>query len=149
MEVCAYRHPQTPFEGKFSVSYTVAARLVLGRVREDAFLLSSLRDPVVRELEDKVELYLDKECANDYPTKRSARVEIELSDGQVLVQHQMTRHGDPDDPLTDQELIDKFRELVEPRLGRINLERILNSIMGEADMPVGEIAAHWGLQGKN
>jgi 2-methylcitrate dehydratase PrpD len=147
VEVCAYRHPQTQFEAKFSVSYTVAARLVLGRVREDAFLLSSLKDPVVRALEDKVELYLDNACANDYPTRRSARVEIELSDGQILVQHQMTRHGDPDDPLTDQELIDKFRELVEPRLGHVNLERILNSIIGAGDMPVRQIAAHWALKG--
>jgi len=143
VEVCAYRHPQTQFEAKFSVSYTVAAKLVLGSVREETFVLSRLRDSSISAIEDKVELFVDKECADDYPTKRSARVEIELSDGQVLIQHQKTRHGDPDDPLTDQELIDKFIELVEPRLGAKQCKEILNSIMTEGDISLNAVTQNW------
>ena len=39
--------------------------------------------------------------------------------------HQTTRHGDPDDPLSDGELTDKFYELSTPAIGRPAAEALL------------------------
>ena len=143
VEVCAYRQPKTPFEAKFSLSYTVAARAVLGRVRERAFLPEALNHPDIRALEDKVSLVLDSECASKFPKNRTARVEIELIDGSIFNHHQVTRHGDPDDPLTDQELLDKFYELVIPRLGEDRSRNLANQIMISERLQVKNLSSIW------
>jgi 2-methylcitrate dehydratase PrpD len=141
--VCAYRHPKTPFEAKFSLSYTVAARLVLGRVREKAFLPENFSHPDIVALEDKIALTIDQECADQFPKRRSAKIEIVLNDGRVLQRHQLTRHGDPDDPMTDQELMDKYLELVEPRIGQDSAQRMANTILKSNDASMDDISRYW------
>lgn len=142
-EVCRYVHPTTPFEAKFSLTYTVSARIVLGRVRECAFLENALSNPQISALEDKVELSIDPECAAKFPLHRSAKVEIEMKDGTVYHHHQHTRHGDPDDPLSDQELLDKFTELAEPRVGLEVTQSLSREIMGNTDLTVRDLAKLW------
>jgi 2-methylcitrate dehydratase PrpD len=142
-EVCRYVHPKTPFEAKFSLTYTVSARIILGRVRERAFLEASLSNPKIYSMEDKVELSIDPECAAKFPLHRSAKVEIELNDGTVYKHHQHTRHGDPDEPLTDQELVDKFLELAEPRIGLQLAQTISGEVLGGKSLPVKDLAKLW------
>jgi 2-methylcitrate dehydratase PrpD len=45
-------------------------------------------------------------------------VEVETVSGGRLAERRHGRKGDPDDPLSDQELIEKFRELSQPVIGR-------------------------------
>jgi 2-methylcitrate dehydratase PrpD len=142
-EVCHYSHPQSAFEAKFSLTYTVAARLVLGRVREQAFKMSSLTNRDIQALEEKIAVAIDEACTNAFPKKRSANIEIELKSGEVFAIHQATRHGDPDDPLTDDELLDKFFELTESRIGRANSEALSQAILGGTDVPVSALTAFW------
>lgn len=144
VEVCAYRHPKTPFEAKFSLSYTVSARAVLGRVREKAFLPEALSNPDIAALEDKLTLTLDPECAAKFPKNRTAKVEIDLNDGRTLQHHQVTRHGDPDEPLTDQELLDKFYELVSPRVGEQKSLLLADQVMGSASLMADDLSRVWG-----
>ena len=142
-EVCHYVHPKTPFEAKFSLSYTVSARIILGRVRERAFLESALRNPEIAALEDKVSLSVDPECAAKFPLHRSAKVEIEMADGTVFAHYQKTRHGDPDEPLSDQELLDKFYELAEPRIGQDQASALAKEILGDQAVSVRDLAQYW------
>lgn len=142
-DVCAYRHPQTAFEAKFSLSYTVAARIVLGGVRERAFLASALATPAIADLEDRIQIHVDPACTATFPGQRSAMIEIELTSGERLVHHQTTRHGDPDDALTDTELMDKFMELSSPRIGEGQARRLAEQIMGEGDRPVSDLSRCW------
>ncbi len=143
VEVCHYVHPKSPFEAKFSLTYTVSARIILGRVREKAFLQDALSNPKIYAMEEKVKLALDPECASHFPVHRSAKVEIEMVDGTVYAHHQLTRHGDPDEPLTDQELVDKFCELAEPRVGLKQAEKISGELLGGKGLSVRDLAKSW------
>jgi 2-methylcitrate dehydratase PrpD len=142
-EVCKYVHPNTPFEAKFSLTYTVSARIVLGRVREKAFLPDALANPEIYALEDKVMLFIDQECADKFPLHRSAKVEIEMKDGSVYSHHQHTRHGDPDEPLTDQELLDKFIELTEPRIGLPSAYSLSNALLNKSSVSISSLSKIW------
>jgi 2-methylcitrate dehydratase PrpD len=142
-EVCRYVHPKTPFEAKFSLTYTVSARIILGRVRERAFLEAALSNSKIYAMEDKVELSIDPECASKFPLHRSAKVEIELNDGSIYKHYQHTRHGDPDEPLTDQELVDKFLELAEPRIGLQLAQTISGEVLGGKPLSVRNLAKLW------
>lgn len=142
-EVCHYRHPQSAFEAKFSLSYTVAARLVLGRVREQAFLPAALGNCAIAALEDKITVSVDAACTQVFPKQRSAHVQVQLLTGEVFSIHQATRHGDPDDPLTDEELLDKFYELTTPRVGKATARALAQAISGDGDVPVRTLTAYW------
>lgn len=143
VQVCHYVHPKSPFEAKFSLTYTVAARIILGRVREKAFLPSALSNPEIYAMEEKVMLFIDPECASHFPAHRSAKVEIEMADGTVYAHHQLTRHGDPDEPLTDQELVDKFHELVGPRVGFEQAQALASKVLESPDMKARKVAELW------
>ena len=94
-------------------------------MRLDAFTPERLSDPQVRELMTRIELRLDPKLDAAFPRQRAANVEIETSDGKHYRHHAPTRKGDPDNPLTDDELTAKYRELATPVLGKATGEALL------------------------
>jgi 2-methylcitrate dehydratase PrpD len=117
LEVAGYESPATPAEARFSVKYTVASALVHGSVRLAAFEPARMNDVATRALMKKITLTLDPELDAAFPGQRAARVEIRLRDGRVLSWLQPFRKGDPEAPLSDRELEQKYRELADPVLG--------------------------------
>jgi 2-methylcitrate dehydratase PrpD len=109
--------PRTEFEAKFSLSYCVAAALELGGVRLAAFSEESLRNPAIRSLVQRTTVEADPELDEGFPSRRRARVTLRLVDGATVSVTRNTRKGDPDDPLSDADLRDKFDDLVVPVLG--------------------------------
>jgi len=117
VDVTGNFEPNTPFEAKFSLPYVVAHALVHGSVRLEAFEPERLSDATVRALMSKIELVADPQLSAGFPRQRAARVEITLADGRRMEHFAPYRKGDPDAPLSDAELNDKFEELVTPVLG--------------------------------
>jgi 2-methylcitrate dehydratase PrpD len=117
LEVAGYENPATPAEARFSVKYTVASALTHGSVRLAAFEPARLADPATRELMKKITLSVDPKLDAAFPGQRAARIGMHLRDGRVLTHLQPTRKGDPEAPLTDSELEQKYMELAAPVLG--------------------------------
>lgn len=125
LDVTGRKQVATAFEGRFSTPFTVATALVHGNVRLAAFTPARLADPATQALMAKIDVALDPVCDAAFPGARSAMVEITLTDNRTLRHHQTTRHGDPDDPLSDAELTEKFFELTTPAVGRPAAEMLL------------------------
>jgi 2-methylcitrate dehydratase PrpD len=130
--------PEGEYQAKFSIQYTVAHAMVHGSVRLNAFLPDRLNDPDVRALMKKIEVVADPELSKGYPGQRAAQVEIETNDGRVLSHFQPTRKGDPEMPLTDDELNDKFLELAEPVLGKAPARALLEQLWRTEALPAVE-----------
>ena len=109
--------PEGEYQAKFSLPYVVAHALVHGSVRLNAFEPARLSDPGVRALMQKIELVADAGMSAKFPGQRAARAEIEMADGRKLAHFQPTRKGDPELPLTDDELNEKYLELAAPVVG--------------------------------
>jgi 2-methylcitrate dehydratase PrpD len=120
--------PEGDYQAKFSIQYTVAHALVHGSVRLDAFAPQRLADPDVRALMQRIECVADAELSKAFPHQRAARVEIELADGRKLTHFQPTRKGDPELPLSDAELDDKFLELTTPVVGDAKARALLKRL---------------------
>ena len=120
--------PEGDYQAKFSLPYVVAHALIHGSVRLNAFGPDRLNDPQLRALMGKVELQADPELSKSFPRQRAARVEIETTDGRKLSRFQETRKGDPEMPLTDAELNDKFLELAAPVLGKAAARALLERL---------------------
>ena len=140
LEVTGRNQVATAFEGRFSTPFTVATALVHGNVRLAAFEPARLADPATQALMAKTTVVLDPGCDAAFPGARSAIVTIELADGRTLRHHQTTRHGDPDDPLTDAELTDKFHELATPAIGRAAAETLLAQLWRIDQLPDTRLA---------
>jgi 2-methylcitrate dehydratase PrpD len=124
-DVCDRPVVNTEQEARFSAQYCIGAMLVLGGVRIAAFSPESLANPAIRAVMPKVSVSLDPELAKDYPGRRAAKVSVTLANGQELFRYQPTRKGDPDAPLSDAELSEKFRELTVPAIGAAAAEALL------------------------
>ena len=124
VEVAHYLEPRTPAEGRFSLRYVVATALTHGSVRLAAFEPQRINDAGTRALMAKVMPAIDPELDATFPRQRAARVAI-TARGRREELLQPTRKGDPDLPLSDAELEDKYRELAGPVLGRGPAEELL------------------------
>ena len=120
--------PEGAYQAKFSLQYVAAHALVHGSVRLSAFEPERLRDPDVRALLAKVEVVADPELSPGYPSQRAAHVEIETGDGRKFAHFQPTRKGDPDLPLSDDELNGKFLELALPVIGDTVARQLLPTL---------------------
>lgn len=128
LHVAGNANPKTAAEARFSVFYVVATALTHGSVRLAAFEDKKLFDPLTRDLMAKTQVILDKAIDADFPKARMARVTIELKDGRREIFLQPTRKGDPDMPLSDGELDEKFLELATPVIGQAKAKNLLQRL---------------------
>ncbi|MEQ8710072.1 MAG: MmgE/PrpD family protein [Rhodospirillales bacterium] len=117
LDVCATNDPQSPYQARFSLSYCLAAALVTGGCRLAAFTPERLADPVIRDVMTRVRAEVDATADRLFPSTRSATVEITTRDGRVFSHHAPARRGDPEDPLSDQEVTDKLTDLAASVIG--------------------------------
>lgn len=117
LDVAGNATPATAAEARFSIPYVVATALRHGSVRLAAFTPERLDDQQTRALMKRIHLEVDPELDRNFPSQRAARVSIETNAGQMADFLQSHRKGDPELPLSDDELGQKFRELADPVLG--------------------------------
>lgn len=101
--------PGTGLEGKFSLEYCLAAALLEGRVGLDSFRDEAVRRAVAADLMARVRVVEDREPA-PFPIGGFAEVRLRLKDGSEHSLRVDTPRGDPQRPLTWDELAAKFRD---------------------------------------
>jgi 2-methylcitrate dehydratase PrpD len=124
LEVAHYENPRTPAEGRFSLKYVVATALSHGSVRLAAFEQDRLNDATTKRLMGRISLKVDPELEAAFPAQRAARVAIRAR-GKREEWLQPTRIGDPEAPLSDRALEEKYFELATPVLGEAKAREVL------------------------
>ncbi|MGF1591698.1 MAG: MmgE/PrpD family protein [Kiloniellaceae bacterium] len=113
----ATRRPRTTDEAQYSLPFPVAAALVHGRLGVAEIDGPGLADPRVLALSDAMVLVEDASYSARFPAERWARAVIETTDGRRLESAPCPARGDPEAPLGDVELLEKFHGLAAPQLG--------------------------------
>jgi 2-methylcitrate dehydratase PrpD len=101
------RLPATTLAAKFSIPQIAAATLVLGHAGAEAFASSTLADPAIVAVRDRVEMRPFRPEMPP-PNDRPARVTIELKDGTRLEGECLSARGGPDRPFSTEELVAKI-----------------------------------------
>jgi len=140
LDVCDRPRPEDTYSAKFSLQHCVAAALADGRVEQASFggeargRLAGLRETVSVALSPSIEAA--------YPKAWGAEVSVETEDGRRLFAARREAKGDPENPLTPEELAGKARGLLaEGGLGDRDAEALVAAVLGLADdRPVRDLA---------
>lgn len=121
-EIVKEMNPRTPYGGKFSLPYCVCAALVDGRVgleqfAQERFAPNGVAHPDIAALLQRTRMIVSDDLSAKYPAAWPARLTIQLSDGTTLRGASDFPRGNPENPVSTQELEEKFTALVEPRFG--------------------------------
>jgi 2-methylcitrate dehydratase PrpD len=121
------RRPPTMVDAQFSVPHAVAM-VVLDRPRAEWWQASSRTEPAVVALMDRVALETDPAARAAWTTLRhSARIPVTVAvESAAGTFEHARRHarGGADEPLGDDEVEEKYRELAEPVLGAQGAARV-------------------------
>ena len=125
------KKPDTVRRAKFSIPFLVALALLKGRVGHFDFDTAVLHDPDIMALAAKVDVLEDEIINSRFPEKRTAAVIIELYDGTIMNQTVDIPRGMPENPLSPEELIIKFKELSSSVVGIERSEWIAKCVLSE------------------
>jgi 2-methylcitrate dehydratase PrpD len=100
------QRPRNGYAAKFATPYLLSTGFVHGGVGLGAFTESAIRDARVLALAAKVKFVIDPD--NPYPNNYTGHIRATLRDGSVIEERQPHMRGGAQEPLTRQDVTDKF-----------------------------------------
>jgi 2-methylcitrate dehydratase len=120
--------PHTKETADHSLPYVIAAALVERQVTPAQFTMEKILDPKIREQLKKVEVVADPEIEKVFPALQRVIVNINTTDGRSFSKQMDYPKGDPRNPLTDQEVEEKFAALAEGVLSTSAQKRVKEAV---------------------
>lgn len=109
------KHDHTDIKGaasaKMSIPYNFAVTFITGKTGMDAFTNDCLDSQEVKNLTEKISVEADDEMTALFPEKTIATVVITTKDGRTFEGRSELPKGEPENPLTLEETIEKFKSL--------------------------------------
>jgi 2-methylcitrate dehydratase len=129
-----------------SMGFCVACALIDGDVTRGSFTDEKIRDAKVLGLLDKIKIVETDECNAGYPKGIPNKLIVKLKDGRTLTKKVDYPRGHAGNPMTDEEVVKKFRTLVAGVISDATADRIVNqalsfeTLAGPAELVEFEIA---------
>ncbi|MBO4411155.1 MAG: MmgE/PrpD family protein [Lachnospiraceae bacterium] len=111
--VNSHDHTEIPsvVAGKMSIPFSVALALVRENAGISAFTEETIRDEAVTKLCRKVTVQADPEMTALVPKKRPSSVTVYMKNGAVYEERVDYALGEPENPVTERELMQKYLDL--------------------------------------
>lgn len=119
--------PKNGREAQFSIAFSIAAALIYGNAYLFQFTDEKVHDPVVRSFMKRVRVEIDPELDKLLPMKRRATGEIILKDGRNYRCSLDFERGEPENPLTSEEIEAKFNFYAGEVLGK-KTSQVIDSV---------------------
>ena len=105
--IVIHHRPKTPLEGKFSMEYCMARGLLDGKIRMAQFTEEKVLDPRAQKLLQKVKYVHPKGLTGE---RIPEEVTVKLRDGRQYTHQVLEPKGAPANPLTEEELVAKYKD---------------------------------------
>lgn len=122
------RRPANAYEAQFSIPYSVATGLLLGRFTLDALEPAAYQDPRTLALAALVECEADPQA--DFPRYYGGEVRVELADGRILQHSEPINRGAEGRPISNADIVAKFHDNAARAVDRAHADHILNAVLG-------------------
>jgi 2-methylcitrate dehydratase PrpD len=132
------RRPANGYAAQFSIPYTVAASFARGRFSLAELSASSIADPEILALADRIEYAIDPD--SPYPKYYSGELIVTTRDGRKLRHREHVNRGAEDRPVSNEDIVEKFMGNMQTVASTAHAERIRKLILGlDADIAAGEV----------
>lgn len=128
-------HPTTRETADHSMPYVVATALVKGRLDQEDFSSEALADPAVARLLSRLTVERDEECEREWPGACMNKVCARLADGSAVSATVRHYRGHSQNPMSDQELADKFMVQAVPILGAEGAAGLAEAVLRLEETP--------------
>jgi 2-methylcitrate dehydratase PrpD len=122
-----HHHPEvkTGLRGKFAINYVVALAFLDGKLAIDTFTDAKANEPQVQEALSKVQVIVDETIPEPGPY---CPVSVELKDGTRLTYTAKIAKGHPENPMTEEEVLDKFRSNVKTVISEKQTAELIHDV---------------------
>lgn len=110
------RNPLSVVDAQFSAPYAAAVALARGRAGLGEFSVENLQDPDMRRLMRATNCHTDPDLDLAFPATMPATVRLTLADGRSLETRVDYPAGEPENPLSREEMFARFADLASPLL---------------------------------
>ena len=110
-------HPTSVVDAQFSAPFAVAVSIIKRRAFVDEYSEEGIQDAEVLALAKKVTWHVDEEAERLWPKRYPAQVDITLTDGRTVSSRVEWPKGDPENPVSPEDLRRKFEMLAEGAIG--------------------------------
>ncbi len=105
--------PESRETADHSLPYCIAAALVDHKITTQSFSEEKMKDPRIWEVIDKIKGEPSQEFENMFPAKQPSKVVVRTKDGREYTEYLEYPKGDPREPMTMEDLENKFNALSE------------------------------------
>jgi len=133
-EVLIHHEVDTPLKGKFSMEYCLAVALIDGEAGPAQFSASRVADPAVQSLMKRVRMYVH----DDIPVIEGVfpcELRVQLADGREFTRRVNRAKGHPREPLSPEQLADKYRNCAAAALDPAAVEESLAILLDLESQP--------------
>jgi 2-methylcitrate dehydratase PrpD len=116
---------KTGLRGKFAINYVVALAFLDGELEIDTFTDAKANEPQVQEALSKVQVIVDETIPEPGPY---CPVSVELKDGTRFTYTARIAKGHPENPMTEEEVLGKFRSNAKQTLSQQRSEAVISKI---------------------
>ncbi len=120
--------PDSPLAARLSIPYCVSMAAAEGQISMEQFREERITDTKIREFMKKITVEPAPEFHQKYPGTLAAHVEIRTKNGRRFEEDNIYPKGHPQNPMTDEEIKDKFRRLSLNTLDRVQTEKIAEKV---------------------
>ncbi|MGE5400615.1 MAG: MmgE/PrpD family protein [Ignavibacteriales bacterium] len=103
--------PESRETADHSLPYCIAAALVDHKITTNSFSDEKLKDPAIWEVIDKIRGEASLEFEKMFPAKQPSKVVVKTKDGREFTEYLEYPKGDPREPMTMEDLENKFNAL--------------------------------------
>ena len=121
-------NPQSIVDAQFSMPFGAAVALLYRRAGLNEFHPSKIRSEEVRQMMKQVEYFVDLDLDRTFPKQWGATAEILTKDGKRYFTKIEYPKGDPENPLSWEEMIEKFHDLSSRVLTRGRRSKIVDQV---------------------
>jgi len=126
-----YTTAEDELQAKFCMPFLLAAIVISRKAGFQEFSPQFVGSSEVRSLMQRIRMEFDPAIEAKGYDKMRSRVEVTLTNGQKLVREADDRYrGGPDNPLSDDELVEKFTDCSQSILNGVTREAVIEAVFG-------------------
>ncbi len=136
-------NPTTKETADHSLPYCIAVAVVKGNVLPEHFSEDVIFDPAVRDMLKRIKVVANPEIDALFPKVKRAIVTIKTKDGKEFKKQEDYAKGQPENPMSDEEVISKFESNAKGKISNDRIDEIVEKTLHFEE--IGDVSEYMKL----